>query len=203
MKVIGITGNIGSGKSAVAKIIADKGYKIISSDILAKQLMNESPYIRKNLIERFGEETYLSENEINTDFISKLVYGDSPDCKENLKELNRIVHPEVLDSISKKIEEYENEGTEICFVESALIYEANIDEAFDYIIVVHSDAELSYSRVKKSRNLTLDKFISIEKEQISREEKKGLADFIIINDSDFEHLEKATLFIIEVVRSIK
>ncbi len=202
MKVIGITGNIGSGKTAVAKIIAEKGYKIISSDILAKQLMNESPDIRKKLIEKFGEETYSSENVINTDFISKLVYGDSTACRENLKELNRIVHPEVLDSISKKIEEYEIEGNDICFVESALIYEANIDEAFDYIIVVHSDAELSYSRLKNSRNLTSEKFNSIEKEQISREEKKGLADFIIINDSDFEHLEKATLFIIDVVKSI-
>ena len=59
MKTIGITGNIGSGKSSVSKIISELGYDVISSDIIAKKLMDESPTIRKKLIEKFGNETYL------------------------------------------------------------------------------------------------------------------------------------------------
>ncbi|HPI19187.1 MAG TPA: dephospho-CoA kinase [Candidatus Kapabacteria bacterium] len=203
MKTIGITGNIGSGKSSVSKIISELGYDVISSDIVAKKLMDESPTIRKKLIEKFGNETYLHNNTINVNVISKLVFGETPESNENLNELNRIVHPEVIDYIYYKIQEFEQEGKQMCFVESALIYEANIQEAFDYIIVVHSNVEISYSRIESRNNLSRDKFNSIEKGQISREEKKKLADFCVINNSDYEHLKEATLFVLDVIKSIE
>ena len=170
MKTIGITGNIGSGKSSVSKILAEQGYKVLDSDSIAKKLMNENENIKKKLIENFGKDVYLSDNLINTEFLSKKVYGEKKECKENLQALNKIVHPEVLDYLREKIEEFELEGSQICFVESALIYEADLEEAFDFIIVVHSDPENSFNRLKNQKNITRERFEAVEKEQISRRE---------------------------------
>ncbi|NLO19854.1 MAG: dephospho-CoA kinase [Ignavibacteria bacterium] len=202
MKTIGITGNIGSGKSSVSKILAEQGYKVLDSDSIAKKLMNENENIKKKLIENFGKDVYLSDNLINTEFLSKKVYGEKKECKENLQALNKIVHPEVLDYLREKIEEFELEGSQICFVESALIYEADLEEAFDFIIVVHSDPENSFNRLKNQKNITRERFEAVEKEQISRREKRELADFVILNDKDFESLEKTTLFVLSLIKSL-
>lgn len=202
MKTIGITGNIGSGKSSVSKILTEQGYKVLDSDSIAKKLMNENENIKKKLIESFGKDVYLSDNLINTEFLSKKVYGEKKECKENLQALNKIVHPEVLDYLREKIEEFELEGLQICFVESALIYEANLEEAFDFIIVVHSDPENSFKRLKNQKNITRERFEAVENEQISRREKRELADFVILNDKDFESLEKTTLFVLNLIKSL-
>lgn len=202
MKTIGITGNIGSGKSSVSKILTEQGYKVLDSDSIAKKLMKENENIKKKLIESFGKDVYLSDNLINAEFLSKKVYGEKKECKENLQALNKIVHPEVLDYLREKIEEFELEGLQICFVESALIYEANLEEAFDFIIVVHSDPENSFKRLKNQKNITRERFEAVENEQISRREKRELADFVILNDKDFESLEKTTLFVLSLIKSL-
>ena len=199
MKTIGITGNIGSGKSSVAKIIADKGYRVIFSD-----LMLSNKKIQNKLIERFGKEIYIefpeSQKILNVDLLSELTFGDNSSAKENLSELNKIVHPEVIDYIENKLNKLEEEGVEICFVESALIYEANLEEAFDFIIVVHSEPETSYNRIKNRNFFSEKKFNAIENEQIPRSEKKKLADFVILNEGSIEELKKATEFILNILR---
>ena len=138
MKVVGITGGIGTGKTTLAKIIENLGYKVIYTDLLAKKIMTENPEIKKKIIDAFGEMSYQIDGSINNKYIADIVFGENGGQNDKLNTLNRIVHPAVIEEMINETEKLEQNGEEIVFIESARIYELNLQEGFDFIIVVDS-----------------------------------------------------------------
>ncbi|ROL60273.1 dephospho-CoA kinase [Bacteroidetes/Chlorobi group bacterium ChocPot_Mid] len=197
--VVAITGGIGCGKSAVAEIIKNMGYIVISSDENAKTVMVSNEKVRRKLISEFGEDIYFDDGKLNKDWLSKIVFGDSLDNEKSLAKLNSIVHPAVIEKLIEDVEYYEKSGEKIVFVESALTFEAQLEEGFDYIIVVDAKEKVIFERLKRSRNLSEEEIRFRMRQQLSRELKKQHADFVIENNGSLDELKKSVEIIVNIL----
>ncbi len=200
--VVAITGGIGSGKSSVADIIRNMGYKVLSSDDKAKELTQKNKPVISEIKKHFGNEAYSPEGKLNSSYIAAKVFGDSPENDRNLATLNRIVHPAVIDNMIKDVEKLEASGEKLIFVESALTFEANLAEGFDYILVVDAPEELCIQRVMKRSGLTEKQVRQRMRTQMHPAEKKKAADFIIDNSKSPDHLKSSVEFIVNILKNL-
>ena len=187
MKTLGITGNIGSGKSSVLEILKNKGINTYDLDEVAKDYYKYNEDIKKRVSEAFPN--VLSENnEIDTNKLGYLVFDDI----KKLKMLQNIIWPEVENFITKKIECSEN----LIVFEGAIIVEADWHKLLDHIWIVDTNHNLSKIRVEKERNLSEKKFHNILKKQLKPDQIKEILirdkiDFSIINNnSNLKELKK-------------
>ncbi len=200
VKIIGITGGIGSGKSTVSKFINEMGYKVINSDSKAKKLYLENSELKEKLIKEFGGNFYLPDGNINKKFIEEIVFGEDEKSKENLAKLNALVHPLVIQDNIDEIDELVEKGERLIFVESALIFEISMEDAYDYIICVFTPIDITIKRLIERDSTSEEKILKRMKNQMSSEEKKKKADFVINNNTDLNSLKNATEFIIDVIK---
>ena len=202
MTVVSITGGIGSGKTAVAQIARDLGFTVISSDDKAKELMGSNPEVMSELVDEFGAGTYLPDGKLNSTFIAGIVFADDENAAKSLAKLNSIVHPRVIQSMINETARYEEQGEKLLFVESALVFEAELEDGFDYIIVVDASEDISIERVMKRSGLTSKQVQRRIDEQIPRSEKKAYADFVISNNGSVDDLKKSATMIINIISQI-
>lgn len=200
-KLIGITGVIGSGKSTVAEIIREMGYAVLSSDAIAKELINDNKNLRDDLLEIFGTQTF-KDGKYNSEYISSIVFSEKDTGGENLEKLNNAIHPYVIDELAKKSEELFEKGNELVFNESALIFEAGLDDAYDYIINVYSPKETIIKRIMQRTGLNESQILQRMKYQLSAEEKKRLSDFTIDNTNDIDTLKSSVIFTVELIKDL-
>lgn len=203
MIVIGLTGGIGSGKSTVADIIKKAGYTVYDMDSRAKQLMSENEAVKQAIIKQFGNEAYLENGAVNTAFLSETVFNGSP---EKIMQLNAIVHPAAIDDMMQFVEKALNSADEtnevMIFVESALIFEAELEDGFDYIVMVDAPEETRIKRVMERSGLTRYDINERIKAQLPSEIKKGHADFVIDNSKNLDELSIGTEFIIDLMKDL-
>ena len=198
--VIAVTGGIGTGKSTVTNLIREMGYKVLSSDDNAKILMKNNDKIKQKLISEFGNEVYSEDGQINNVFLSGKVFGTSTENEKALLRLNSIVHPEVIQMLIEEVEKLEESGEEYIFVESALTFEAGLEEGFDFIIVVDCEEELAVKRVVERSGLSKEQVQHRMSQQISNQRKREMADFVIENNKGFDELKSSTEFIINLIK---
>lgn len=198
MLLIGITGGIGSGKTSAAKIIQDMGYKVIFTDDRAKELMQTNAQLKSKLIAAFGKETFLEDGALNRGFLSGEVFCSS-DNKQKLSLLNSIVHPFVIQDLLEKTDDYEKAGEKIIFVESALIFEAHLEDGFDNIIVVDAEENKCIERTAKRLKISLDEAKKRLSEQIPPDAKRANADFVIENNGSHSDLQKSVEFLMPIL----
>lgn len=191
--LIGITGGIGSGKSIVSSIIESRGFCVLKSDLIAKEIMQNDENVKKKIIEYFGTDAYLK-NGLNTKFLAEKVFSS----KENVEKINSIVHPPTIQK-TKELAEIEFQKANIVFVESALIYEAKIEDMFDYIILIYSDEQTRIQRVMDRDKISEEQIRRRIQFQIPDEKKKQWADFVIENNNNIENLNKNVLFILKLI----
>lgn len=185
---IAITGGIGSGKTSVCELFAEKGYDIISADKIGKQLLHD-PSVREEVIELLGEKSYFGETP-NKKYIGSIVFND----ENKLDKLNAIIHPHTIDRIEEEMDK-SLEKNRLVFVESALIFEVKREEYFDYIILVTAPEEMRITRIVERENTTPEEVKSRMANQMSDEAKEKKADFVINNNSNLEDLQKKVEFI--------
>ncbi|OFX42159.1 MAG: dephospho-CoA kinase [Bacteroidetes bacterium GWA2_30_7] len=175
MLKVAITGGIGSGKSLASNIFKILGVPIYNSDIKAKILMHKKPELVKIIKENFGNEAY-NGNFINSQYLADIVFNDY----NQLKKLNRIVHPFVVDDILNWFSK-ENNNCSLKIVESALIFESKLEYLFDYIITVYAPKYIRIKRVKEREDLSIKTLKSRIKNQFDDKIKIAKADFVIKN----------------------
>jgi len=173
MKVVGLTGGIGSGKSTVSKMFLELGVPVYNSDERAKKLMNISAEIKNQIIAFLGKESY-HEEKLNRAYIAKKVFNDTT----LLAQLNAIVHPVVREDFLKWTGEQE-----YCYViqETALLFENNARHLYDSIILVTAPKVERISRVVSRDKGTREQVIARMNNQMDDEEKLNLSDFVIEN----------------------
>jgi len=183
-KVIGITGGIGSGKSTVSGILAEKlNAPILDADKISKQAMN-SPEIILKIKKFFGEVIFDNPELINREKLSNIVFSN----EEKLFELNRIVHPYVMQEIAKQVDELK-EKYEYVLIDLPLPNDEFI-KLSDKIIVVVANEENRIKRVMKRSGLTEENVKKRMAKQMNTENYIKLADFIIKNNGNLEELVK-------------
>jgi dephospho-CoA kinase len=195
--VVGITGGIGSGKSTFCEILTQNNFPVIHSDNMAKEIMATDDAVKKRIIETLGTQSYFNDGKINTHYLRDIVFNDF----EKLQILNSIVHPAVIKKTKEKIEDLKK-NNRIIFVESALIYEANFDELFDFIILIYSEQNERLRRVKQRSNLTDEEILKIMQTQIPDEEKRKYADIIVENNDNIDDLKNRAKFILTILNTL-
>lgn len=177
--LIGITGSIGSGKTTVCKLI-EKKYTVIYADDIAHQILQQSDVIN-NLVARWGH-VILNHNQLDRKVIAEKVFGNQPE----LEYLNNLVHPEVLRAMQDIVN---NSKGKVLFFEVPLLFEANLQTCFDYIIMVRTSLETMFNRVAKRDNLSNDDVRKRLAEQMDDNIKAQTSDYIIDNESSINDLE--------------
>lgn len=142
MKLVAITGGIGSGKSIVSRVLNIMGYRVYDCDSRAKALMQNSQTIHASLIANFGNEI-IENGKINSQQLAAIVFN----TPEALQKLNAIVHPEVRNDIRNWANRHKDEN--ILFVETAILRESNMESMFDLVIKVTAPTEIRIARVMK------------------------------------------------------
>lgn len=201
MTLVGITGGIGTGKSTVSKLLQERGWVVFSSDATAKEIMATDATVRSELARAFGDHI-LTPSGVNAPLLASLVFGPLPEHERNLDTLNGIVHPRVLDVHMKAIEAEAAKGTKIVAIESALIYEIDLEDGFDYIIVVDAPVETCIDRVTQRSGITCEEVQRRIDNQMPMEQKRGLADFVIDNSGTPETLAQATSTIAMIIEAM-
>jgi dephospho-CoA kinase len=175
MKKIGITGGIGSGKSYVSRIIKSMGFPVYHSDESAKLLMESNQEIKEGLQLLFGESIY-EKGELNKNKLAELIF-ESPELREKV---NALVHPNVRADFAQWAS---NQSKEIVFNEAAILFETGANTNFDATILVIAPEAIRIDRVMKRENCSRALVLKRIQSQWSDEQKSGLANFQIINDS--------------------
>lgn len=143
MKLIAITGGIGSGKSVVSSIVKVMGHQVYDCDTRARQLMLNSEEVRRQVQEAFGPETYLDDGSLNREHLSKVAFKD-PD---SLARLNAIVHPATARDMQQWAHGLEQQGATVAFVETALLRTASLDRIVDEVWHVTAPTSVRVPRV--------------------------------------------------------
>ena len=182
MKIVGLTGGIGSGKSTVLKQFEDLGIKTYSADKAAKKLINSDEDLIESIKSLFGDNIY-DNNILDTIKLSKIVFQDS----HKLESLNSIIHPAVAKDFKSFIKT--NHGDYIV-KEVAIIFETNTEDNYDKIILVRAPIEDRIKRVVLRDNITKDDVIRRVNNQIDDSTIIDKCDYIIDNDNLIELKEK-------------
>ena len=196
--IIGLTGGIGSGKSAAAALFKDIGVDLIDADDLARDSLNINSEGYKLFIDEFGDK-YLDENKnINRGLIRKLIFND-PDAKSKLE---NIIHPIVRSGIETFIR---NTKSNYCIIVVPLIFETNSSKIYDRILVIDCDVDVQISRTSKRDNQTKGDIENIINKQASREQRLSIADDVIVNNGSLDLLRNEVLKIhkkyLEIVKN--
>ena len=173
MLKIGLTGGIGSGKTKVSKIFAEKGYKIFNSDEIAKMIIKNDYSVKNSIINFFGTNSYIGDD-LNSRYISEIIYSD----KVKLNYLNSLVHPMVFHQFEKFLKS--NLNSKI-LVESAILFESNFYKMLDDNILLISPKADRISRIIKRDNINRSEIEKIMSVQWSDKKKISLATYVIEN----------------------
>ena len=174
MLKIGLTGGIGSGKSTVSKIFEALGIPVLDADATAKYLMQNNDSIKQQIIDEFGEETYIG-NILQRGFLANIVFNDS----FALEKLNAIVHPATIE-FGKQWNDAQSAPYTV--KEAALMFESASAEGLDYIIGVYAPNHIKINRVMKRDSISRELVIQRINNQIDDSIKMKLCDFVLIND---------------------
>jgi len=180
---IGITGNIGSGKSLFSEYISESGFHVLSADEISKDILANDSEVREKIIKKFGKEAFLN-NKINRKYLAEKIFT----TPENVFFVNSLLHPRVLDELEKRMTEC-LEKSDLVFVEAALIYESGMEGMFDYVVLITSNLKLRKERKINFDKLKAEDFMNRENHQIKELEKKKRADFIFENDGTKDELK--------------
>jgi dephospho-CoA kinase len=185
---IGITGGIGSGKTTVCKMFEELGIPVYYADERAKYLMQHEHFLIDEIKKNFGEEVY-DNGQLNRQLLASKIFHD----KEKVKLLNSLVHPAVFRDTDRWVAEQQATQTPYALKEAALLVESGSHKYLDKLIVVTAPQNLRLKRVVERDNLSSTDVMARIQNQLPEEEKVKLADFVIINDSDKEHLRQQVL----------
>ena len=179
--VIGLTGGIGTGKSTVARRLIEKGYPVIDTDIISKEIIEKEEIIIK-INEELGD--VLDYNgKINRKKLGQIVFKD----KKKLNVLNSIMHPIILNEMRKQINE-KNKLHNIIIADVPLLFEINIEKEFDLILLVYSTKEIQLKRIMERDNRTKEESLNIINSQMDLELKKKKSDYILKNNNTLKDL---------------
>ena len=175
MKRIGLTGNIGSGKTIVASCFEVLNIPVFNADNVAKLLMNKDVNLKQSLISEFGKEVFLN-NELNRKYLSNLAFKDD----SVLKGLNALVHPVVQEAFEKW--SIQQSGAYV-IKEAAILFESNTYQSLDAIICISCPEEIRLKRILKRNDLSEKQVRQRMSHQWAEEKKISLSDYVITNDN--------------------
>jgi dephospho-CoA kinase len=174
MKVYGLTGGIGMGKSTSEQLLRKRGFALIDTDFIAKQIVEPGRPALRKIVEIFGQGMLGTDGRLRRDELAKLVFEDA----NALQQLESILHPEIREIWLKQIDEYRNEGKRSVVVVIPLLFETNAAPHFDAVVCVACSAATQRQRLLQ-RGWSAEHFEKRIRAQWPVEKKMSLADYVI------------------------
>jgi len=195
MHIIGVTGGIGSGKTALlGRLEKSHKCKVISADETAHLLCEPGRACFPALLALLGERILGADGRIDRGQMAQIVFGDD----ELLEQVNAIIHPEVYAHIQDLIHTEEKKGElDYIFIEAALLIESGYDKIVDETWYVHTDAKKRMGRLNRTRNVSQDKAQRIMDRQLSEADFRARCDVVIDNNADLDSAVSQACKVIE------
>jgi len=189
MRSLGVTGGIGSGKTTVCGFLEEQGAKVFYADLEAKRLMQEDDAVRSQIVDAFGTSAYREDGSLDRAYLADRVFGD-PD---EVQRLNAIVHPAVFRAFKDAVDRAEAEDVRLLVHEAALLFEAGGDAHVDLTCAVVAPDADRIARVTERDDVSEGQVRARMKHQLSQQELRDRADYVIENDGSLDDLRSKTL----------
>ena len=186
MLLVGLTGNIASGKSTVAQLLSERGATIIDADVLARRAVERGTSAFDAILHRWGTSILAPDGHLDRGALRRAVFGNP----RELEALNDIVHPEVERLRRQRIEEARGRGDRIVVCDIPLLFEKKMADRFDRIVLVDAPRPLRLERLVEDRGLRETEAMDMIVSQMPAELKRARADFVIDNSSTLTELER-------------
>ena len=195
MLVVGLTGNIGCGKSSLSDIFRAEGIKIIDADIIARQIYEDEKLLSK-VYETFGNDIKNEDGSLNRKALGRIVFSDD----EKLIQLNKLAHPVIRQKVSDEIEEYKSQNEEIVILDAALLVESDYLNFIDKLLVVTCKENIQIERIIARDNCSIEEALGRIKSQMSQENKVKYADYVIDNSATLSELRKKAFIFMNYIK---
>ena len=184
--IVGLTGGIGSGKSAAGQYFVELGIDVIDADHVSRNILNENIKAKDLFVKNFGERFLDQSNNIDRDLLRTEIFIE----KDKKDKLESIIHPIVREEII----EFINQSDSIYkIIMVPLIYETNSKDFYDKIIVIDSDESNQLERASQRDNKSKEDIMNIINNQASREQRNSIADEIILNNLTLDNLKNQVI----------
>ncbi len=197
MKIYGLTGNIGSGKSTVAAILRELGAFTVDADEVAREIVRPGEPALSEIVDCFGREVLRADGTLDRGVLAGMVFSDEGDRRR----LNAITHPRILERIKERISA--RSGGPMVFVEASLVDRGSggLSDLIDALVVVTCPGELRQRRVAARDGMAPGEIRRRMDSQVSEAEKASQADFLIKNSSGMESLRAQVRALFEALRA--
>ncbi len=184
MKVIGLTGGIGSGKSTVSRFLAELGAVILNADEVGHEAFKLDTEIWRQVVAAFGKQILTPDGNIDRKKLGNIVFGNP----ESLSRLNQIMHPRMYDLVKAQLEEYRQQGTKVVILEASLLLEADWTPLVDEIWVTTAPEATVLKRLEQRSGTSQAESLTRIRSQLPSEERVRQADVVINTDCDLAEL---------------
>lgn len=195
MLILGLTGNIGCGKSSLSKIFSDNNIDIVDADIIARQIYDDEKLLKK-VYDTFGTDIKNKDGSLNRKALGRIVFNDD----EKLIQLNKLTHPVIRQNVTNEIEEYKKQNKKIVVLDAALLIESDYLNFVDKLLVITCDEDIQIKRIKKRDNCSTEEALSRIKSQMSQKNKVKYADYIIDNSGTIDELKKKAFIFLNYIK---
>ena len=190
MVVAGLTGGIATGKSTVTALFASFGAAVVDADRIAREAVRRESIAWRKIVDHFGHKVLLPDGEIDRDALGAIIFRD----KGQKEILNRIVHPEVLVEMDRRIQELKAEvRAKVIVCDVPLLIEAGMQRTFDEVILVYAPEPLQIERLMERDGISREEALRKVRSQMPIEEKKAYATLVIDNSASREKTAEKTL----------
>lgn len=181
---VAVTGGAGSGKTSVCNRLKELGVKVISADEMAREAVAPGSEALTKIVRYFGDTVLLSDGTLNRKILRRMIIDDD----EARLALERFLHYEIIKLIHKNVVSAEKEGCRMVVIEVPLLFELDMKERFDWVVVVSADKELRVKRLMERDQTSRDAAEDLINVQMSDEDKVGRADYVVRNEDSMETL---------------
>jgi dephospho-CoA kinase len=185
MRVIGLTGGIGSGKSTVSRLLAELGAVIIDADKVGHEAFKPDTELWREIVTIFGQQVLTPVGEIDREKLGAIVFDDP----ESLARLNRIMHSRMYDIVKGQLEQYRQQGVPVVVLEAALLLEADWTAQVDEVWVTVAPEATVIKRLMERTGLSEAQSLARIRAQMSNEDRIKQADVVIDTDCSLDELK--------------
>ncbi len=185
MKVIGLTGSIGSGKSTVSQFLAELGAVILDADKVGHKAFKPDTELWREVVFAFGRQVLKPDGDIDRKKLGELVFSDS----ESLSQLNQIMHPRMYDMVKAQLEDYRRQKVAVVVLEAPLLIEAGWTSLVDEVWVTVAPESTILRRLQERMGLSQAEALARLRSQLSSAERLKHADIVINTDCGLDEVK--------------
>jgi dephospho-CoA kinase len=197
VKLVGLTGGIASGKSTVAEILKRQGAAIINADVLAREVVEPGHQAWAEIVNTFGIAVLQPDRTLDRQKLRAIIFDDAAARKK----IESIIHPQVRALAEQRIREHAAAGYAVIVYEVPLLFEGNLQEWLRPVILVTCDVDTQRNRLQSRDNLSAAQAQKHIVAQMSLEEKRRLADYVVENNGSLEDLERQVQAVLEKIKT--